>query len=207
MVNDDVSERSKRAKSRECQRIQLSARPSESMENKHYFYYVPHIKTQGKDSDQKPLKEERDLHAANYDFKQKLFLSKFGVERFGSNDDDIFFYKGFRSYRALMTFWNFIKPCSESPMSWNTAREKMRESSANNANPFPFFRRKEKQRNRKREIESIDQLWLFLERVRLGLFESDACLGFVVFKAITEENSTSRLLPFPHSLSFNVQQE
>ena len=152
MVNDEVSERSKRAKSRECQRIQLSARPSESMENKHYFYYAPHIKTQGKDSDQKPLKEERDLHAANYDFKR---LSKFGLERFGSNDDDIFFYKGFRSYRALMTFWNFIKPCSESPMSWNTAREKMRESSANNANPFPFFRRKEKQRNRKREIESI----------------------------------------------------
>ena len=76
MVNDEVSERSKRAKSRECQRIQLSARPSESMENKHYFYYALHIKTQGKDSDQEPLKEERDLHAASYDFKQKLFLSK-----------------------------------------------------------------------------------------------------------------------------------
>ena len=34
--------------------------------------------TQGEDSGQKPLKEERDLHAENYDFKQKLFLSKFG---------------------------------------------------------------------------------------------------------------------------------
>ena len=94
-------------------------------------------------------------------------------------------------------------------MSWNRAREKVRESSANNANPFPFFPRKEKQRNRKRkrEIEPIDQLWLFLKRVRLGLFESDACLGFVIFKAITGENSTSRLLPFPHSLGFDVQQE
>ena len=89
-------------------KVQLSARPSESMENKHYFYYAPHIKTQGKDSDQEPLKEERDLHAASYDFKQKLFLSKFGLERFGSNDDDIFFYKGFRNYRALMAIWNFI---------------------------------------------------------------------------------------------------
>ena len=36
------------------------------------------METQGEDSDQKPLKEERDLHAENYDFKQKLFLSKFG---------------------------------------------------------------------------------------------------------------------------------
>ena len=92
-------------------------------------------------------------------------------------------------------------------MSWNRARKKVRESSTNNANPFPFFPRKEKQRNRKREIEPIDQLWLFLKRVRLGLFESDACLGFVIFKAITGENSTSRLLPFPHSLGFDVQQE
>ena len=77
MVNDKVSERSKRAKSRECQRIQLSARPSGSMENKHYLYDAPDIsekETQGKDSDQKSLKEERDLHAENYDFKQKLFL-------------------------------------------------------------------------------------------------------------------------------------
>ena len=65
MVNDEVSERSKRAKS---QRIQFSARPSESMENKHYLYDAPDIsekETQGKDSDQKPLKEERDLHAEN----------------------------------------------------------------------------------------------------------------------------------------------
>ena len=75
-------ERSERAKSRECQRIQLSASPSESMENKHHFIYdAPGIsgkKTQGEDSDQKSLKEERDLHTENYDFKQKLFLSKFG---------------------------------------------------------------------------------------------------------------------------------
>ena len=64
---------------------------------------------------------------------------------------------------------------------------------------------KEKQRNRKRGIEPIDQLWLFLTRVRLGLFESEACLGFVILKAITGENSTSRLLSFPHYLGFDVQ--
>ena len=63
--NDEVSERSKRAKSRECQRIQICASPSESMENKHYLYDAPDIsekETQGKDSDQKPLKEERDFY-------------------------------------------------------------------------------------------------------------------------------------------------
>ena len=70
------------------------------------------------------------------------------LERFGSNDDDIFFYTGFRSYRAFMAFWNFIKPCSESLMLGNTAREKVRESSANNANPFPFL-----QARKSKEIE------------------------------------------------------
>ena len=71
-------------------------------------------------------------------------------------------------------------------MSWNTARKKVTESSANNANPFPIFPRKEKQRNRKREIEPIDQLWLFLKRVRLGLFKSDACLGLLFLKPSLE---------------------
>ncbi|CAH3145864.1 unnamed protein product [Porites lobata] len=65
-----------------------------------------------------------------------------------------------------MAFWNFIKPCSESLMSWNTAREKVKGSSANNANPFPFLQGQEKQRNRKREIEPIDQLW-FIANVRI----------------------------------------
>ena len=74
---------------------------------------------------------------------------------------------------ALLAFWNFIKPCSESLMSWNTAREKVKESFSNNVDPFPFLQGQEKQRNRKRAIEPIDQLWLFLTRVPLGLFERD----------------------------------
>ena len=56
----------------------------------------------------------------------------------------------------------------------------MKESSANNPNPFPFLQGQEKQRNRKREIEPIDQLWLFLTRVRLGLFERDLAHRFIV---------------------------
>ena len=62
-----------------------------------------------------------------------------------------FFYTGFQSYRALMAFWNFIRPCSDSLMSWNTAREKVKESSANSANPFPFLQGQEKKKEIKRE--------------------------------------------------------
>ena len=65
-------------------------------------------------------------------------------------------------------------------MSWNTAREKVKESFSNNVNPFPCLQGQEKQRNRKRAIEPIDQLWLFLTRVRLGLFERDLAHRFSV---------------------------
>ena len=101
--NDEASERSERAKSRECQRIKLSAIPSKSMENKHHSYDAPDIsakETQEEDTGEKPFEEERDLVAENYDLKQKLFLSKFGLERFGSNEDDIFFYTGFQTHRV-----------------------------------------------------------------------------------------------------------
>ena len=75
--NDEASERSERAKSRECQRIKLSAIPSKSMENKHHSYDAPDIfakETQDKDSGEKPFEKERDLVAENYDHKQKPFL-------------------------------------------------------------------------------------------------------------------------------------
>ena len=75
--NDEASERSERAKSRECQRIKLSAISSKSMENKHHSYDAPDIsakETQDKDSGEKPFEEERDLVAENYDHKQKPFL-------------------------------------------------------------------------------------------------------------------------------------
>ena len=69
----------------------------------------------------------------------------------------------------------------------NTAREKVKESSAKNANLFPFLQGQEKQRNRKREIEPIDQLWLFLTRVRLGLFERDLAHRFSVSESTVSD--------------------
>ena len=121
------------------------------MENKHHSYDAPDIytkETQDEDSGEKPFEEERDLVAENYDLKQKLFLSKFGLERFGSNDDDIFLYPGFQSYRALIAFWNFIKPCSWSLMSWNTACKKVKKAPQTMLIHFPFCKDR-----RNKEIE------------------------------------------------------
>ena len=62
--NDEASERSERAKSRECQRIKLSAIPSKSMENKHHSYDAPDISakgTQDKDSGEKTIRRRERL--------------------------------------------------------------------------------------------------------------------------------------------------
>ena len=128
-------------------------------------------KPKTEDLEGKPLAPERDLVAENSELRQKNYLYKFGLERFGSNDDDIFFYTGFESYRALIAFWNFVKPCSESLISWKNARAKVKGDHADPSVPFPFLQQKENEINRMREMEPIDQLWLFLTRVRLGLFE------------------------------------
>jgi len=92
-----------------------------------------------------------------------LSLSKFSLERFSSNDDDIFFYTGFQSYKALVAFWNFVKPSAKLLLSWNQARFKVNGDLPDTA--FPFLQGQKKEKQRKREIQPIDQLWLFLTRV------------------------------------------
>ena len=83
-----------------------------------------------------------------------------------------FFYTGFESYQALIAFWDFVKPCSESLISWKNARAKVKGDHADPSVPFPFLQQQKNERNRQREMEPIDQLWLFT-RVRLGLFERE----------------------------------
>ena len=121
----------------------------------------------------------RDLIAEICDLRQSLSLSKFGSERFASSDDDIFFYTGFQSYNALIAFWNFVKPFSESLLSWNRACAKVNRYVADTA--FPYLQGQTKEKQRKREIQPIDQLWMFLKRVRLGLFKRDLAHVFHVF--------------------------
>ena len=122
--------------------------------------------------------QDGDLVAKICDLRQRLSLSKFGLERFASSDDDIFFYTGLQSYNALVAFWNFVKPCSESLLSWNRALAKVKGNLADTA--FPFLQGQTTEKQRQREIQPFDQLWMFLTIVRLGLFERDLAHRFDV---------------------------
>ena len=78
----------------------------------------------------------------------------------------------------MIAFWNFVKPCSESLLSWNQARSKVNGNATDTA--FPYLQGQKKEKQRKRKIEPIDQMWMFLPRVRLGLFKRDLAHRFNV---------------------------
>ena len=138
----ESSERTLRAKAREDSADRPFLVSSETKSTSRLSEAVDTCKNgkpKEEDSEDKPLAPERDLVAENFELRQKLSLCKFGLERFGSSNDDIFFYTGFESYRALIAFWNFVKPCSESLISWKNARAKVKGDHAENSVPFPFL--------------------------------------------------------------------
>ena len=99
--NDDVSQRSERARIGSDKTTKPFA-SSLGMETKSTTGTFEAITQSNTDWDGKA--QERDLVAEICDLRQRLSLSKFGLERFASSDDDIFFYTGFQSYSALITF-------------------------------------------------------------------------------------------------------
>ena len=179
--NDEVSQRSVRAKIRGDKTTKSFAGPLD-METESAscgtFEAMTASKNNPQEADLDGKAQDRGLFAEICYLRQRLSLSKFGLERFACSDDDIFFYTGFQSYNALIAFWNFVKPCSESLVSWNRARAKVNGNLADTA--FPYLQGQTKEKQRKREIQPIDHLWMFLTRARLGLFERDLAHRFDV---------------------------
>ena len=125
--NDEVSQRSMRARIRGDKMTKSFTSPldKETESTTGTFEVTTASKDNPQEADLDGKAQGRDLVAEICDLRQRLPLSKFGLERFASSDDDIFFYTGFQSYNALIGFWNFVKPCSESLLSWNRARAKV----------------------------------------------------------------------------------
>ena len=67
---------------------------------------------------------------------------------------------------------------SESLLTWYRAHAKVNGNLADTA--FPYLQGETKEKQPKPEIHPIDQLWMFLTRVRLALFECDLTHRFDV---------------------------
>lgn len=106
--------------------------------------------------------EIRDLRSQ----VEALKICKFGLERFSTDNDSIKFYTGFPSYHHLVTFYEFVKPCAETMQYCYT-----------NSTSSPFTR------PGGRTMALIDELFLFLVRIRLGLFQQDLAHRFNVHES------------------------
>lgn len=107
--------------------------------------------------------------------KEKEFISKFALERFSGSSEDINFYTGFPDYETLIEFWKYIEPNSSRLTYYSYVRNS---TDVNPDNVFPYLDLTEKKFpnsnvGAKRSLQPIDEFWLFLTRLRVGLLEHD----------------------------------
>jgi len=105
-------------------------------------------------------KTQRELVQVKHQLAQ-LRIYKFGLERFSTDNDDIKFYTGFPSYQHLTLFYNLVRPSAEN-MTYCYASGVLESRPACRALPL------------------IDELFMFLVRIKLGLFEQDLAHRFSI---------------------------
>ena len=91
----------------------------------------------------------------------KAILSKFGLERFGVDNESIKFYTGFPSNEHIKFFFSFIKPSAELMTYCYASGER-------------------ENRPASRNMLLIDEMFMFLVRLKLGLFEQDLADRFEI---------------------------
>lgn len=92
---------------------------------------------------------------------EQLALLKFGLERFSSDKDSIRFYTSFPSYEHLRNFFDFVRPTAENMTYCYASGERGSRPGA-------------------RSMLLIDEMFMFLVRLKLGLFEQDLAHRFQI---------------------------
>ena len=88
-------------------------------------------------------------------------IERFGVERFGTDDALINFYTGFSSFKAYSAFFKFVQPTASCMTSMYYASSETASLAG-----------------RPRCMQLIDELFMFLCRVRVNLLELDISVRF-----------------------------
>ena len=98
----------------------------------------------------------------------EIDATRFGLERFGTDSNLLNFYTGFKDYNMLKDFFHSLAPQAMRMTTW---KQKQRASLTPLANP------------KSEKLQLIDQLFLFLCRIKLGLFEQDIAVRFNISTA------------------------
>ena len=101
-------------------------------------------------------------HAAHKEeLEKQLSLQRFGVERFGTDDSLFYYYTGFISVRYFYSFFNFIEASANSMQSmYYVASDTI------------------SQAGKPRIMPLIDELFLYLCRIRINMQETDLSVRF-----------------------------
>lgn len=116
-------------------------------------------------SSSRVIELEKKLQEKEEEIKRlqdKLQIERFGIFRFTKDDSMILFYTGFVSMSMFTTFFNFIKPAANSMTSYYY-------KSVDNVNVTI---------GRQRNMLLIDELFMFLCRLKCGLLTQDLAVRF-----------------------------
>ena len=132
---------------------------------------------------------ERLLHELQ-ESKTKERIYKFGLERFSGSSEDIKFYTGFPDYQTLIEFWKYVEPSASNLTYFSYVRDNT--DSINLDNHFPYLGGEQKKFpgsnvGCRRTLQPIDEFWLFLTRLRLGLFERDLAFRFNISEQVVSD--------------------
>ena len=101
--------------------------------------------------------------------------------------EDIKFYTGFPDYPTLIEFWKYVEPSACNLTYFSYVRDN--NDSINLGNHFPYLGDRQKKFAGSnvgcgRTLQPIDEFWLFLTRLRLGLLERDLAFRFNISEQV-----------------------
>ena len=135
------------------------------------------------DNDAPPLTTSEKLEAAQVRIQeleeqlQDCKAERFGLHRFSTDPDMIKFYTGFTSYRLLISFFDSISPHAGNMIKWTQHQRLLLKHSKKTYSSF------------KNKLPLLDQLFMFLHKVRLGSLDQDLADKFGVSQSTVSRNT------------------
>ncbi|XP_068761637.1 uncharacterized protein [Montipora capricornis] len=112
---------------------------------------------------------KREIERLQKELERAKSLSRFGFLRYSYNEEMINFYTGFPSWKLLEMFISLVKPCADKIKTWSQEqRNRVKQNkdipvAVNHDTNYAFVS----------TLYTEDQLFLFLCKIKLGLFEQD----------------------------------
>ena len=119
---------------------------------------------------------KREIERLQKELERAKSLSRFGLLRYSYNEEMINFYTGFPPWKLLEMFISLVKPCADKIKTWSQEqRNRVKQNkdipvAVNHDTNYAFVS----------TLRTEDQLFLFLCKIKLGLFEHRAPVAQLV---------------------------